>query len=82
MLHDFIYAPAPFEGTITSAVVISCFNWFSNQIEKRTVVLIDNAPIHTSDEFNNFIGEWKEKGLIIYRLPSYSPDTILLLCMA
>jgi transposase len=63
-----------FEGTITSAVVISCFDWFSNQIEKRTIILIDNAPIHTSNEFNNCIEEWEKKGLIIYRLPSYSPE--------
>jgi transposase len=63
-----------FEESITSSVVVSCFDWFANQIKKQTVVIIDNAPIHTSNEFNSYIEEWKEKGLIIYRIPSYSPE--------
>ena len=44
-----------FEGTITSAVVIACFHWFAEQIEKPTTIIIDNASIHTSDEFNSHI---------------------------
>ena len=63
-----------FEGTTTSAVVIACFDWFSDQIEKPTTIIIDNASIHTSDEFNSNIEDWEEKGLTIYRLPTYSPE--------
>lgn len=63
-----------FEGSITSAMVVSFFDLLANQIKKQTVIVIDNAPIHTSDEFNSHIEKWKEKDLIIYRLPSYSPE--------
>ena len=63
-----------FEGTITSAVVVECFNWYANKIEKPTTLVIDNASIHTSDEFNSNIKDWEEKGLTIYRLPTYSPE--------
>ncbi len=63
-----------FEGTITSAVVIACFDWFAEQIEQPTTIVIDNASIHTSDEFNSHIEGWKEKGLKVYRLPTYSPE--------
>jgi transposase len=63
-----------FEGTITSAVVVACFNWFADEIEKPTTLIIDNASIHTSDEFNSNIEDWEEKGLTIYRLPTYSPE--------
>jgi transposase len=63
-----------FEDTITSAVVVECFNWYANKIEKPTTVIIDNASIHTSDEFNSNIKDWEEKGLTIYRLPTYSPE--------
>ncbi len=63
-----------FEDTITSAVVIACFDWFADQTEKPTTIVIDNASIHTSDEFNDNIERWKEKGLTIYRLPTYSPE--------
>jgi transposase len=63
-----------FEGSINSSIVVSCFDWIANQIKKQTIVVIDNASIHTSDEFNSCIEKWKEKGLIIYRLPTYSPE--------
>jgi len=37
-------------------VVISCFNEFSKKLDKKTVVLIDNAPTHTSHAFLANIG--------------------------
>lgn len=63
-----------FEGTITSAVVVACFDWFADQIKKPTTLIIDNASIHTSDEFNSNIEDWGKKGLTIYHLPTYSPE--------
>ncbi len=66
--------PFSFKCTINSAVVVACFDYFSEQIIKKSVVLIDNAPIHTSDEFNENIKKWEAKGLFIYRLPKYSPQ--------
>jgi transposase len=63
-----------FEGSITSSIVVSFFDLIASQIKKQTVIVIDNAPIHTSNEFNSHIEKWKEKDLIIYRLPSYSPE--------
>jgi transposase len=72
--RDCKFSSFVFDGSITSAVVVACFDWFANQIEMPTVILIDNAPIHTSNEFNENIEKWEEKGLNIYRLPSYSPE--------
>jgi len=63
-----------FEGTITSAVVIACFDWFAEQIDKPTTIIIDNASIHTSDEFDSHIEGWEKKDLKVYRLPTYSPE--------
>lgn len=63
-----------FEGSISSSIVVSCFDWIANQIKKQTIVVIDNASIHTSGEFNYNIEKWKAKGLTIYRLPTYSPE--------
>ncbi len=36
--------------------------------------MIDNASTHTSNEFNDNIEAWKERGLTIYRIPPYSPE--------
>ena len=47
---------------------------FAEQIEKPTTIIIDNASIHTSDEFNSHIEGWEKKDLKVYRLPTYSPE--------
>jgi hypothetical protein len=59
-----------FECSADSDVVVACFNYFSEIITKKTVVIIDNAPTRTSQEFEDHIEEREEKGLFIknYRL--------------
>src|SRR5262244_1057024 len=37
-----------FEGTVDSAVVIGCFDQFCKVMQGPTVVVMDNASIHTS----------------------------------
>ena len=63
-----------FEGTIDSAVVIACFDRIARNLEQKTVIVIDNAPIHRSEEFQEKINEWAELGLQIYYLPTYCPS--------
>lgn len=63
-----------FEGSVTSEVVVACFDDFAKKITKKTVVLVDNASMHTSNIFLNNIEKWKEKGLIIQNIPPYSPE--------
>jgi len=67
-----------FEGRVDSSLVIECFHLFSNQITKPTIVLIDNASIHTSEEFEDEINELKRKGIILKYLPRYSPELNLI----
>ena len=63
-----------FEGTINTAVVVACINEFSLHIKIPTTLVIDNASTHTSNEFNENLERWKERGLTIYRIPPYSPE--------
>jgi transposase len=63
-----------FEGTINSDVVIACIDRFSDLIKIETVLVIDNASIHTSNAFLAKQSEWEEKGLTIFFLPTYSPE--------
>lgn len=51
---------------------------FANQIVKRTVVILDNSPIHKSKKFMDRIRAWKEKDLLIFFLPPYSPELNLI----
>ncbi len=72
-LHPFM-----FEGSIHTGVVIACFDTFCQTLTKKTVVVIDNASIHTSEEFEDRLPYWKKKGLIIKYLPPYSPELNLI----
>jgi transposase len=72
-LHPFL-----FEGSIHTGVVIACFDAFCHTITKKTVVVIDNASIQTSEDFDDRIPYWKKKGLIIKYLPPYSPELNLI----
>jgi transposase len=74
--HDF--HPFVFEAAIDSAVVIECFEEFSNQIRKPTLVVIDQAPTHTSAEFERHLADWEKRGLYLYLLPAYSPELNLI----
>jgi transposase len=67
-----------FEGRITSSVVVGCIDFFAASLKKPTYLVIDNASIHTSDEFNENIEKWQELGLTIVRLAPYSPELNLI----
>ena len=59
---------------VDSDVVIALFDKFSKYITKTTVVILDNASIHTSKKFKAEISKWEERGLNLLYLPPYSPE--------
>src|SRR4030095_9747651 len=67
-----------FEQSIHTGVVMACFDAFCQTITKKTVVIMDNASIHTSEEFAHRIPSWKKQGLVIKYLPPYSPELNLI----
>ena len=46
------------EGSMTSAVVIAFIDDFFKSRKSRTAIVLDNAPIHKSDEFKEAIKRW------------------------
>lgn len=62
--------------TINSALLIGVFNDFAKNLAKneKATVILDNAPTHTSNAFQDQISSWKEQGLQLYFLPPYSPE--------
>ena len=67
-----------FEGTVDSEVVIHSFNEFCKTIQEPTVVVLDNASIHTSEAFQEELPQWEKKGLSVFYLPEYSPELNLI----
>jgi len=66
------------ETTFNSDKFIGFMDKFMSQIVKKTVVILDNSPIHKSKKFMAKIEEWKENDLLIYFLPPYSPELNLI----
>ena len=66
--------PYIIEGSVDSAVVIACFDDFASKTEKTAVVLVDNSPLHTSNNFDEKTKEWLEKGLLVVPIARYSPE--------
>lgn len=65
-------------GKVDSEVAIAFFDKFSENLEQRTVVILDQAPIHTSDKFLEKLTEWQGKNLEFFWLPPYSPHLNLI----
>jgi transposase len=60
--------------TINSDVIAHCIDTFFSQVNKPTIIVADQASIHTSNTIIDKIEEWKERGITIFELPSYSPE--------
>ena len=66
------------QGYVDSEIVIACFDQFCDTINKKTIVVVDNASMHTGSKFKGKLGEWEENGLIVKYLPTYSPELNLI----
>ena len=67
-----------FEGPINTQTVVHCFTLFRQQLERPAVVVVDNAPIHTSEDFAEQKLLWHEQGLAVKFLPPYCPELNLI----
>jgi len=70
--------PYLFEQSVHTGVVIGCFDDFCTTLTKKTVVAVDNASVHRSEEFEARIPYWKKQGLIVKYLLPYSPELNLI----
>lgn len=61
------------QDSITANFVIEQLERLSFSIKKITVVVLDNARIHTGKQVRARIGYWQQRGLFIFYLPTYSP---------
>lgn len=59
--------------SITGERLAQWLDDFSKRIDIHTFVVLDNASIHRKGEVAKKIPEWRERGLYIFYLPTYSP---------
>ena len=72
-------------GSITSATYIRFMNEQAKQAQGLfqrtgtiTVIVQDNAPIHTSQAVQQCLANWQSKGLYLFYLPRYSSELNLI----
>jgi transposase len=61
------------EQTLSAQFIFEQFETLSFNVRKLTVVVLDNARIHTSQVIKERIKIWQQRGLYLFYLPRYSP---------
>jgi transposase len=66
-------------GSVDSEITVALFDKFADRINGTpTIVILDNASMHTSKLFKSNIEKWEKKGLHLLYLPPYSPELNLI----
>ena len=66
---------------LKASPVRSCHSWidaFFPRVNKRTVIVVDQASIHPSDAVYDKLDEWQQRNIEIFQLPRYSPQLNLI----
>ena len=58
---------------ITSQFILEQLEIFSTKLKKLTVVVLDNASVHTAGIIKQRLAAWQNRGLYIFYLPKSSP---------
>jgi len=70
----------PVEGKVGSAQIAEAIDrfaaWRGNA--KPCVLVLDNAPWHTSREIRGRLDGWAAQGIVLHYLPTYSPELNLI----
>ena len=69
--NQFLYRNS--EKTINSFFIVETLDELSFKISKPTVIVLDNARIHTARKVKELLKVWQTRGLYVFYLPPYSP---------
>lgn len=61
------------EKTIDAAFVVEQLERFSFSLSRLTIIVLDNARIHTGKKMCERLTAWQSRGLFVFYLPTYSP---------
>jgi len=74
------FSPYLIEGSINSFVVVEVFEDFIASLDpkRKKAIIIDNAPVHTSEYFQLYEAHWKTQNVMVCHLSTYSPELNLI----
>ena len=61
------------QQSITADFIVEELKKLSSSIDKPTVVVMDNAKVHTAAKVKQAMEAWQKRGLFPFYLPPYSP---------
>lgn len=61
------------EQSIDAGFIMEQLEQLSLSVRKQTVVVLDNASVHTAQKVKQCLEVWQQRGLYIFYLPPYSP---------
>ena len=61
------------EQSITADFIVEELDRLSLELVKPTVVVLDNARVHTAAKVKKQLEVWQQRGLLLFYLPVYSP---------
>lgn len=61
------------KASINSEFIFEQFEQLSMRRKRLTVVVLDNAPVHTAKLIQERREVWQQRGLFLFYLPRYSP---------
>lgn len=62
------------KGTVYGTTVTEVMDHYSQRITQLTVMIIDNASVHTCKLVADQMDKWNERGLFFYFIPPHSPE--------
>ena len=62
------------QESINADSLVDYLDKFSFQINKKTVVVLDNASVHRNRKIKELRKIWENRGLFLFYLPPYSPE--------
>lgn len=62
-------------------MLIECVDDFASRLARKTILILDNAPTHTSALFQSRLTGWRAQGLYIPYIPAYCPELNLIECL-
>lgn len=63
---------------MTSEIICLLIDDFCLNLQEESILVLDNASVHTSAFFKNKLEQWNDKGLKVFYLPTYSPELNLI----
>lgn len=74
--RDNLFSSYVIEGNANSEIIIAVFDSFISSLPKtrKSFIVIDNAPTHTSYIFESMKSIWKEQNVHIFNISPYSPE--------